>query len=154
MAEVYHKYVRAGEKVPKPTKEQRDRDESDAKFSAARARKEEALADLREAESKRRAGELIERRMAIHQATFLFVTFRQRLLSFATTLPRKLVNKSEHEMRMIIDAQVRECLTELSEFPERITQKQLDYFNETSKNGKKQPAKRKTPRRSRPGSSP
>ena len=54
---------------------------------------------------------------------------------------------------MIIDAQVRECLTELSEFPERVTQKQLDYFNETSKNGKKRPAKRKAPRPGRTGSS-
>ena len=152
MAQVYHKYVRAGEKIPEPAKEQRDRDESDAKFSAARARKEGALADLREAESKKRQGELIERRTAIHQATFLLITFRQRLLSFATTLPRKLVNKTEHEMKMIIDAQVREVLNELSEFPERVTQKQLDYFNEASKNGQKQPAKRKAPRTSRSGS--
>jgi hypothetical protein len=151
MAQVYHKYVRAGEKILEPAKEQRDRDESDAKFSAARARKEEALADLREAEWKRRSGELIERRTAIHQATFLLITFRQRLLSFATTLPRKLVGKTEHEMRMIIDAQVRECLTELSELPERVTQKQLDYFNEG--NGKKQLAERKAPRPGRPGSS-
>ena len=42
---------------------------------------------------------------------------------------------------MIIDERVRECLTELSELPDRVTQKQLDYF----KNGEKQPAKRKTP---------
>jgi hypothetical protein len=65
MAQVYHKYVRAGEKIPEPAKEQRDRDESDAKFSAARARKEEALADLREAEWKRRSGALDDRDVVI-----------------------------------------------------------------------------------------
>ena len=53
MAEVYHNYVRAGETVPPPTKEQIARGESNAKFAAARARKETALAELREAEARR-----------------------------------------------------------------------------------------------------
>ena len=90
--------------------------------------------------------------MAIHQATFLFITFRQRLLSFATTLPRKLVGKTEHEMSMIIDAQVCEVLTELSELPERVTQKQLDYFNE-ARERRKAAGGAQSPAPSRPGSS-
>ena len=145
MAEVIHRYLRKGEPLPQPTKEQLEREESNARFAAARARKEEALATLREAESKRRQGELIEKATAIRQASFLFVAFRQRMLLLPTQLARKCVGKGEHEIRMIIDGQIRACLTELSELPDRVTQKQLDYFNE-AKNGKKQPAKRKAPR--------
>ena len=141
MAEVYHKYVRAGETVPPPTKEQIARGESNAKFAAARARKETALAELREAEAKKRNGELIERRKVIHQAAFLFVATRQRLLALPTSLPRKLVGKTEHEMRMILDGAIRECLTELSTLPDRVTQAEYDAFN-----GEKKPAERKTPR--------
>jgi hypothetical protein len=135
MAEVYHKYVRAGEKVPPPSKEQKGREESNARFAAARARKEEALATLREAEAKKRDGELIERAEALKQATFLFVTCRQRLLALASSLPRKLVGKAPHEMKMIIDGQVRECLTELSALPDRVTREEYEAFE--SENGEK-----------------
>ena len=126
MAEVYHRYIRRGEKTPEPTQEQRDREESNARFAAARARKESALADLREAESKRRAGELIEKATATRQASFLFVTIRQRLLALPPLLARRLDVPDKHQARMIIDSAIREVLTELAELPNVITRGQYE----------------------------
>jgi hypothetical protein len=143
MAEVYHKYVRAGEKVPAPTKKQQERDESNAKFAEARARKETALANLREFESKKRDGELIEKAKAVHQASFLFVACRQRLLALPAPLARKIEGKTQHEARMIIDSAIREALTELAELPNVITRGEYEAFD--SENGEKQPEKRKAP---------
>jgi hypothetical protein len=47
------------------------------------------------------------------------------------------VGKTPHEMKMIIDGQVRECLTELSTLPDRITREQYADFE--AKNGEKAP---------------
>ena len=141
MAEVYHKYVRAGEEVPAPSKEQKRREESNARFAAARARKEEALANLREAEAKKRDGELIEKATAIHQASFLFVAVRQKLLALPAPLPRRLEGKNPHERKMIIDEAIRGCLTELAELPNVITREHYAAFK--SENRKRCPEKRK-----------
>ena len=45
MAEVYHKYVRAGEQVPQPSEEQIKRGESDAKFREAVVAYERVIRD-------------------------------------------------------------------------------------------------------------
>jgi hypothetical protein len=71
MAEVIHRYIRRGEPLPEPSKEQKEREESDARFAAARAKKEEALATLREAEVLRKRRELISRDTATKQASSL-----------------------------------------------------------------------------------
>jgi hypothetical protein len=148
MTDVYHHYLGKGRKVPKPTAAQIDREASRAELVAAQARERIAKATLAEVDVQRRRRELIDRATAIQQASFLFISIRQRLLSLATSLPRKLAGKSPHEMKMILDRQIRECLTELSELPDRITREQWEDFVEAEKaeNGEKQPAKRKTSR--------
>jgi hypothetical protein len=139
MAEVIHRYVRRGEPIPEPTEEQKNRRASDAKFAEARARKETALAELRESELRRRKGELIEKNVAVMQASFLFGAIRQKMLALPTLLVRKLQVPDAHQARMIIDADIRELLTELSKLPEVITQRQFEDFieAENAENGEK-----------------
>ncbi len=143
MAEVYSQIPSSGRKTPEPTKEQIEREESNAKFAAARARKETALAELREAESKRRAGELIEKSVAVRQASYLFVTIRQRLLAMPSVLARKINTPDRHATRMLIDSEIRAALTELAELPNVITRGQ--YEVPEAENGEKRPGKRRTP---------
>jgi hypothetical protein len=113
MSEVIHRYV--GKDAKPSTPEQEERDAARAKLVAARARKEEALAIKRENEAREHRGELIARNEALRQASYIFVAVKQKLLGLPTSLARKLEGKSQHERRMIIDAEVRSCLTELSD---------------------------------------
>jgi hypothetical protein len=53
-------------------------------------------------------------------------------------LARKLNVPDKHQARMIIDSAIRNCLIELSELPDRITQEHYKDFIETE-NGKKTP---------------
>jgi hypothetical protein len=117
MAEVIHRYVRRGEPIPEPTKAQREREESDARFAEARARKETALATLREAELLRKRGELIARKSVIQQFTYVTIALRQRLLAMPAQLCRKLEGKSAHEIKLIVDGAVRLALEELANWP-------------------------------------
>jgi hypothetical protein len=84
------------------------------------------MADLREAEAKRRTGQLIEKAEATRQASFLFVTIRQRLLALPPLLARRLDVPDKHQARMIIDSAIREVLTELAELPNVITRGQYE----------------------------
>ena len=142
MAEVYHRYIRRGEPLPQPTKERKEREESDARFAAARAEKEEALATLRQAEVLRKRGELISRDEAQREAAFLLVAIKQRLLALPARLSRELDVPDRHAAKMIIDEWVRECLVELSELPNKVTQTQYENFvAEQTENGEKQSSK-------------
>src|SRR5262245_12478490 len=143
MAEVIHRYIRRGESLTQPTNERKERTKSDARFAASRAEKEEALATLRQAEVLRKRHELISTNTAVKQASFLFAACRQRMLSLAGSLPRKLVGKTAHEIKLILDAAIRECLTELAELPNRITQEEFEDFVE---NGGSEPKAGKTSR--------
>jgi hypothetical protein len=58
MPEVIHRYIGKDGKIPKPTVEQKERQGSDARLAAAKAREREAIAALREAELARKRGEL------------------------------------------------------------------------------------------------
>jgi hypothetical protein len=131
MADVYHHYLGRDGKLPKPSAAQLDRETSRAELVAAQARERIAKAILAEAEVMRKRRELISRDTAVKQSSFIMVSIRQRLLSLAGSLPRKLSGKSQHEMKMIIDASIRECLTELSELPQRITRERFEDFVES-----------------------
>ena len=112
------RYIGKDGKAPKPSKptpKQEERDAAKAKLIVARARKEEALAIKRENEAREHRGELIARPEALRQASFIFVSIKQKLLGLPTLLARKCAGKTQHEMRMIIDAEIRGCLTELSD---------------------------------------
>jgi phage terminase Nu1 subunit (DNA packaging protein) len=114
MAEVYHRYLGKNGKIPEPTAEQKKREASDARLSAAKAREREAIAALREAELARKRGELVETAIVTREAQDVCIVIRSRLLLLPTQLARKCVGKSQHETRMIIDSGIREALTELS----------------------------------------
>jgi hypothetical protein len=130
MTDVFHHYVGRDGKRPKPSVAQIDRENSRAELVAAQVRERIAKAILAEAEVARKRGELISRDTAVKQSSFIMASIRQRLLSLAGSLPRKLAGKSQHEMKLIIDASIRECLTELSKLPERVTQEEYNYFKE------------------------
>jgi hypothetical protein len=140
------RYFGKGDEPPKRSKEQQEREANEAKLSAARAREREAIATLREADVLRKRHELISRDTAMKQASFLFVSIRQRLLALPTQLVRKLDVPDKPRARMIIDASIRECLTELSELPDRVTREQYEDFVAETENGEKRPARRKPSR--------
>ena len=92
----------------------------DAELTRART----ALVELR-AERDRiaiamRKGELIRRYDAKVALGFLLTGLRQRLMSFAHALPRRLVNQSEHAIGQIIDAEVRSALKDIAAWPDRM----------------------------------
>jgi hypothetical protein len=152
MASVYHKYLRKGEAVPPPSKEQLEREESAAQLIRERTRKERALADLREAEFRRKRGQLIERCEAVHQASFLFAAIRWKLLALPTLVARRLEvpDRERHAAKLVVDSTIREVLTELAALPSVITREQWEAFEaETPENAEKQskqPPRRKASR--------
>jgi hypothetical protein len=121
MAEVIHRYIGKNGAPPKPTPGQREREASDARLQAAKAREREAIAALREAELARKRGELVETAAVTREAQDVVIVIRSRLLLLPTQLARKCVGQSQHEMRMIIDAGIREALTALSDFQLYVT---------------------------------
>ena len=115
MAEVIHRYLGKNGKIPEPSAEQKEREASDARLQAAKAREREAIAALREAELARKRGELVETSVVTREAQDVCIVIRSRLLLLPTQLARKCFGKSQHEMRLIIDAGIREALTALSD---------------------------------------
>ena len=94
MAEVIHRYLGKDGKLPKPTAEQKEREVSDARLQAAKAREREAIAALREAELARKRGELVETAAVTREAQDVCIVIRSRLLLLPTLLARKCVGKS------------------------------------------------------------
>jgi hypothetical protein len=139
MAEVLHRYIPAEKKPPQPpSPEQREVErlkaeklEADRRFVEEKTRQTTVQRTLNEAELLRKRGELIYRDEAVRQASYLCITVRQRLLGLARSLPRQLEGKTAHQMKMVIDGAVRECLTELSELPNVITREGYERFVES-----------------------
>lgn len=116
MAEVFHRYLGKDGKIPEPTAEQKEREVSDARLQAAKAREREAIATLRETELARRREELMETAVFTREAQDVAVVIRSRMLLLPRQEARKCVGKTEHEIRMILDFAIREALTELGRF--------------------------------------
>ena len=57
-------------KSPKPTAEQKEREASDARLQAAKAREREAIATLRETELARKRGELVEQKAVVRYVAY------------------------------------------------------------------------------------
>jgi hypothetical protein len=100
--------------------------ESDRRFVEEKTRAAEVQRNLREVDLARRRRELISRDMAQRQASFLLVIFRERLLARARKLPRKLVGKSAHEMKLILHEDACEYLNELEQLPDVLTREQFE----------------------------
>ena len=144
------RYFGKGDEPPKRSKEQQEREANEAKLSAARAREREAIATLREADVLQKRSELISRDEAQRQAAFLLVAIKQRLLALPARLSRELDVPDRRAAKRIIDERIRECLVELSELPDRVTQTQYENFvAEQTENGKKQSSEPRGRRTSR-----
>lgn len=127
MAQVFHRYLGKNGKIPKPPKptaEQKERQGSDARLQAAKARKEEALAAIRETELARKRGELYPSKVYHRLAAYVFTCFKERYRGAPTVLLRlflrtlrgkldHLDDADKHAVKMAIDALMREWLNEL-----------------------------------------
>ena len=80
MAEVIHRYLGKDGKIPEPTAEQKERQGSDARLQAAKAREREAIAALREAELDLKRGKLVETAAVTREAQDVNIVIRSRLL--------------------------------------------------------------------------
>jgi hypothetical protein len=111
-------------KPRKPTAEQKEREGSDARLAAAKAKEREAIAALREMEYKRKRGELYPNMVYHRLAAYAFTCFKehyrgaptQLLQLFLRVLRGKLDHLDEadkHAVKMAIDAWMREVLNEL-----------------------------------------
>jgi hypothetical protein len=96
MAEVFHRYLGKNGKIPKLTAEQKEREASDARLQAAKAREREAIAALREAELDLKRGKLVETAEVAREAQDVNIVIRSRLhlhlvLALAHAFARQLV---------------------------------------------------------------
>jgi hypothetical protein len=73
-----------------------------------------------------RKGELIKRYDAKLQLSFGLTTLRQRLMSFAYALPPRLVGRTEHEIGLILDGEMRSALSDIVNSPGRLGQPDWD----------------------------
>ena len=62
------------------------------------------------------AAKLVETAVVTREAQDVCIVIRSRLLLLPTQLARKCEGKSQHEIRTILDAGIREALTALSDF--------------------------------------
>jgi hypothetical protein len=120
MAEVIHRYVGKNGPLPKPrqlTAEQKDRQASDARLQAAKAREREAVAALRETELARKRGDLVEQKAVVRYVSYAYTCLKERLRALPSAATRKLdiPNAEKHTAKMVIDAKVREALNELAD---------------------------------------
>lgn len=69
-----------------------------------------------------RRGELIEKRLVESQAAYILVAFRQQMLNLGQTWARRFVGLPDaRTAKRLIEEMARSTLTELAQFPERVT---------------------------------
>jgi hypothetical protein len=73
-----------------------------------------------------RKGELIRRYDAKLQLSLGISVLRQRLMSLAYALPRRLVGKNAHEIGRIIDEEVRSALRDAASWPAKLGRPEWD----------------------------
>jgi hypothetical protein len=127
MSTVYHKYVGANASVPEPPKDKKEsvrqrgeRAKWDTAFRRERTEHERIRRINSQVDLARKRHLLMDRAEVERRTSFFLVAFRERLLSFPRTLPRKLAGKSPHEMRLVIEAEVKLALSELADMPQRL----------------------------------
>jgi hypothetical protein len=118
MAEI--RYIGKNGEPPKPrqlTAEQKEREASDARLAAAKAREREAIAALRETELARKRGELLEKKAVVRYVAYACTCIKERLRALPSAATRKLniSNADKHAAKMAIDAKIREALNELAD---------------------------------------
>ena len=127
MAQVFHRYLGKNGKIPKPPKPtaaQKERQGSDARLQAAKARKEEALAAIRETELARKHGELFSYKVHIRLVGYALRCFERHYRSAPDTMLQLFLrtwrgkldhvdDADKHAAKMAVNAQMREWLAEL-----------------------------------------
>jgi hypothetical protein len=90
-----------------------------------RNRQMEAKAFLAETEAQRRRGELLDKARIQRQLADIIVALRQSILNFSPRYASRTVGlPDEHTARQILTEASREFLTELSELPEKVFQRE------------------------------
>ena len=118
MAEVIHRYI-GRDGAP-------DESERETRFGVERKciDAETARQKLHQAKLLAMKGELVSKRHAIKQASFLILSLRARLLALGGTLSPRIAKAcgdgDQRAIESLIDVEVRDALSEISEMPRRI----------------------------------
>ena len=126
MAITYHQYVPKGKPIPKSEEskesaaQKAERAKWDAQFRRERTEHERIRRINSQVDLARKRHLLMDRAEVERRTSFFLVAFRERLLSLPRTLPRKLAGKSPHEMRLVIEAEVKSALNELADMPQTV----------------------------------
>jgi hypothetical protein len=83
-------------------------------YQAAKARKETALAALRELDLARRRGEMIPRTAVIDTWARAFLVVRGRLLALPSKIAGEAANQDAHRVHEIVKREVYAALTEIA----------------------------------------
>jgi hypothetical protein len=90
-----------------------------------RNRQMEAKAFLAETEAQRRRGELLDKERIQRQLADIIVALRQSILNFSPRYASRIVGlPDEHAARQVLTAASHEFLTELSQLPEKVFQRE------------------------------
>ena len=111
---IVHYQTDAKKASPELEKLKEEKLEADRRLSEERKLLVETQRKLRDMELARRRKDLVEAAVVTREAQDITIIIRSRMLLLPTQLARKCVGKSQHEIRTIIDAGIREALTELS----------------------------------------
>jgi hypothetical protein len=138
MAEVIHRYVGRGDKVPKPTpdeqKERADRRKADAELTAERSRSVRAKRLQSELILAKARGELIPKTVVQNQASFLLVALRSRITQLPGTYARRILGLSDVEKaRAILREAAHGILNDLQDFPKKMADP--DFLRKLEENG-------------------
>ena len=126
MAEVIHRYVGRGDKLPKISPEERKRQAAQHKADAELAKERTEGLRIKRMQNQlvlaKARGELIPKALAQQQAGFLLVALRQKILSIPQTYSRRLLGINDaKEMSAKLKEMSLSMLEELRCLPERIT---------------------------------
>ncbi len=102
MAEVIHRYVGRGDKVPKMSSEERKRQAAQHKADAELVRERSEAIRVKRMGNQlllaKARGELIPKALAQQQAGFLLITLRSKILAIPQTYSRRLLDISDREV--------------------------------------------------------
>jgi hypothetical protein len=112
-------------------------------YLEVRNRQMHAKAFMAETIAAERRGELIKKELVLLQASYLLVAMRERLLRLPAMCFRRLSssnglkNEDLHKIRGILEAEVRACLEELADLPNKVVDPHYLDSLDDEENGKK-----------------
>jgi phage terminase Nu1 subunit (DNA packaging protein) len=76
---------------------------------------------LAEISAAARRNELIEKRLVVAQASYLFIAIRQKVLQLPTTYARRLVGLNEREIGEVLKGAAHSILNEIKDLPGKVS---------------------------------